>query len=803
LNIPANTPLEDALIRWGTATGMVVMMNTPTVDKKLTHVSINGTLSAREALARLLLDSGLSYSYTEKGQAIQVIPQGPLMPSHLENNNYTLSSSGNSDFNTADENDESANQSNGNLRRLDEIIVTGTKFGREERLQDVPIPITAISTDELTQSNQLRLQDYYTQVPSLNVSQGVQSAQNVTLRGLPSTVLVDDMPVNGAVPDIDPGILQRVEVLRGPQGTLYGASSLGGVVRYITQDPSPQSASGRLEAGLNGVHNGYDLGYTLRASGNLPITKELAVRAGAFYRQDPGYIDNPILNIQGINRDTAYGGQVVALWRPVDQFSMRVSALYQQIKGGLPDVDQYDFLTGTPLGQLQQSYVKGVGPYDRRMGAYSVVMKGEVGPVSLTSVTGYNVSHVTDYTDATMGFGQATVAAYGPSANAAVLKTVEDTSTVTQELRIAAVASQHFDILAGLYYMHTPGPLDLYLNAENATTGQTFAQYAHFGIPGPLTEQAAYLTLTYHFTDTFDLEVGGRESHIKQQFNQTVGGQYAIDIGGTDPTIAPTTYAASNPFTYLITPRLRLSNDLMIYGRFASGFVPGGANAPGQPGQDIPPEWGPEKTKNYEVGLKGDALDKLFSYDVSVYYIRFIGLVNEFYNSVTGQSYNTNAGTAKSQGVELNIAWQPLSGLKLASWVVFSDARLIEIPAGVITAPSQTVGAPLPDASRFSANFDVEKTFRLHNSLDGFIGAHVAYIGERMGPFADPRVVSPAYARSDFRAGMMYDSWTANFYVNNFTDRRGIISADLQSFIPYSRYYIMPRAVGLTVSRTF
>src|ERR1700722_14089664 len=196
---------------------------------------------------------------------------------------------------------------------LTEIIVTDEK--REERLQDVPVPVTVISGAVLTESSQLRLQDYYTQVPSLTTTNGVQSSQAVSIRGLPSsTILLDDVPLSGVLPDIDPGNLANVEVLRGPQGTLYGANSLGGLIKFVTVEPTSDSVSGRVEAGANSVHNRYDRGYNVRGSVNLPLTPDLAVRAGAFWRQDAGYIDNPMLGIDGINRDVAHGGQLTALW---------------------------------------------------------------------------------------------------------------------------------------------------------------------------------------------------------------------------------------------------------------------------------------------------------------------------------------------------------------------------------------------------------------------------------------------------------------------------------------------------------
>src|SRR5262249_18447137 len=136
-------------------------------------------------------------------------------------------------------------------------------------------------------------------------------------------ILVDDVPLGGAtayaggdlVPDIDPGDLARIEVLRGPQGTLYGAGSMGGLLKFVTKDPSFDRYSGRVEVGANQVSNGAQPGFDLRASANLPVTPAFAMRMSGYTREDAGYIDNPILNAKGINSAHSFGGRLSAIWQ--------------------------------------------------------------------------------------------------------------------------------------------------------------------------------------------------------------------------------------------------------------------------------------------------------------------------------------------------------------------------------------------------------------------------------------------------------------------------------------------------------
>src|SRR5262249_38528439 len=160
-----------------------------------------------------------------------------------------------------------------------------------------------------------------------------------------------------AVPDIDPGDLARVEVLRGPQGTLYGADSMGGLIKFVTVDPSTDKVSGRLQVGTDTVQNGNGLGYNARGSVNLPVSDSLAVRMSGFTHHDPGYIDNPVYGQKGVNQQRTDGGHIAALWRASDAVSVRLSALCQSAESDGSDVVQA--LPGSAA--LQQAFLPGTG----------------------------------------------------------------------------------------------------------------------------------------------------------------------------------------------------------------------------------------------------------------------------------------------------------------------------------------------------------------------------------------------------------------------------------------------------------
>ena len=252
---------------------------------------------------------------------------------------------------------------------LAEVVVTAEK--RAERLQDVPVPVTAINTDSLLENNLVRLEDYYTSVPGLSLTSSTFGQPSVIIRGITTGagtltnptvgIVVDDVPYGSStplgggaiVPDIDPSDLARVEVLRGPQGTFYGASSIGGLIKFVTVDPSTEALTGRVQADGNYIHNGPDAGYGLRGSINIPLSDTWAMRASGFFRHDPGYITDVLTDTRGVNREEDYGGRLSALWKPSDDVSLKLGALFQDSRRyGLSGID-----TGSNPEDLSQTAI--------------------------------------------------------------------------------------------------------------------------------------------------------------------------------------------------------------------------------------------------------------------------------------------------------------------------------------------------------------------------------------------------------------------------------------------------------------
>jgi outer membrane receptor protein involved in Fe transport len=690
------------------------------------------------------------------------------------------------------------------------VVVTAQK--RVERLQDVPVPVTAIDAASLVESNQVSLQDYFSTVPGLNLTSSGGGDTLLAIRGVTTggavgnstlAVLLDDVPVTTsagalsgmakAVPDLDPSNLQRVEVLRGPQGTLYGASGLSGILKFVTVDPSTAQVSGRVEADGTSVYNGDGLGYGVRGALNVPLGETFAVRASGFARKDPGYIDDPILQIKGVNEDHAEGGHLSALWRPSADFSVKLGALIQNISADGNSVSL------PVLGDLQQAFLRGTGQWSNRTQIYTADINAKLSGIDLTAVTGYNTYRSSGVGD----FG----------GNIALPTNSDSFEKFSQEIRLSSRIGHTVDWLLGLFYTHEYSPIEQQLLTVDPGTGEITGSLLHLSFPTSYTEYAAFATVTVHFTDQFDVQLGGRESHNDQVFNETDTGPLVPPFDNTTSTtyVWPTYRSSENNFTYLLTPRLKLSPDLMVYLRLASGYRPGGPNAAPQL-SNANPEFGPDTTKSYELGLKTAVFDHKLSLDGSVYYIdwRNIQLSVQAQN---GTVYVTNGGNAKSQGVELSAQATPLEGLTLAAWVALNDAVLTQsLPPNASGVYAQE-GDRLPYSSRYSGYLSIEQRFVLGGSTTGYIRASANYVGDRENLFSpsatQPRISMGGYMQASALAGVQYRAWTVNCFANNITDKRGALQSGTTSTsaLPagstLATTYIQPRTIGLSVAYAF
>lgn len=787
-------PLSQALRDYARISGQQIIFTDDLVAGRQAP-ALRGALTAEDALAVLLKGTDLAADHAPSGALMirQKEARDGTRPKRLGDASQASPSEG----------------SYGTSVEPEEIVVTARK--REERLQETPVAVTAVNTSVLAENSQLRLQDYASSIPGLTLAAGGTGLATLAVRGITTfggnpvvAVTVDGVPIGATTSlgfdgdylvDLDPSDLQRIELLRGPQGTLYGAASLGGLLNYITVDPSTTKVSGNIETGVSGVYNSAQLGYVVRGGINIPITDTFAIYASGSNRRDPGYVNNVSSGQNGVNRTDADSGFVAALWQPTPDFSAKFSALVQY---------------GSEPGSFDIDQVPGLGPYDQKrlpnsgnnttnIQLYTATFTAHAGDVDITSITGYNINHYTDSFDFTSALG----GVFGPGA---LVPDHISSTKLSEEFRVSGTVWTDFDWLVGAFYTDENSHFDQKLFGTDLK-GNVLLAAADFNNVTSYSEYAFFADLTYHVTEQFDIQVGGREAANDQVANGVDSGPYEALIDNPSPFTIPEVKTSANAFTYLVTPRYKFSPDLMVYGRFASGYRPGGPNT-GGPTTGAESKFDPDMTYSYEVGAKGDLLGKRIYYDFSAYYVDWRGIQFNFVDPHTGFTFLANGSAAKSDGVELSLDTKPMEGMTVAGWVAYDDAVLTQaFPENVIDYGA--AGNRLPLSSQISASISAEQEFPLTDEWTAVAGGSANYIGERLGLFQTKnsdgsipaRPIFPAYIIGNLHAGVRSGPLRVNLYVNNVGNVRGIIDNGLD--FANSVNVTTPRTVGITVSRKF
>ncbi|CDO35344.1 putative TonB-dependent receptor, plug [Novosphingobium sp. KN65.2] len=707
-----------------------------------------------------------------------------------------------------------------------EILVTAQK--REERLKDVPVPVTAVGGEDMLAQNQTKAQEFFASVPGVNLQFQNNRAQ-LAIRGITTSPVtgnpvvgftVDDVPYGsstgqgglfGAAPDLDPSELARVEVLRGPQGTLYGASSMGGLVKYVTVDPDLDGLSGSVGAGAHMIHKGgQSLGYNLRGAINVPLGDTFAVRASAYTRKEPGYIDNVRTGKKDVNSSRVTGGRLAALWQASDTFSIKLNALYQvrDIYGS----SNVDSTTGSFYKQTDQI---GAGRSQSDVQLYSAQINADLGGVDLTSITAYSRATNYDFIDFTASPLTAFLfpAIFPPEITefGNVFRQVYNVGKFSHETRLSGTVGSNIDWIVGGFYTRESGKYDVDAFATNPDDGSIYGNPVVWRDKIKYREYAGFANLTARLSDQFDIQFGGRYSKNNQRMLHREwfqGLPYPAEpfAGVTRPK------ASGSAFTYQITPRFKPTPDHMIYARLATGYRPGGPNAAcsEDPVEPVPCQFRPDKTTNYELGAKGDLLGRMLSYDFSVFNIDWKDIQITQVSSLGTFTYNSNAGKARSRGFEIAFESRPVDGLTLKAWWAYVDANLREeFASGTVYAVR---GDRLPYSSKNSGRFSFDYDTAVSDRTKVSFGGSATYVGERKGefvPFEDAapfRASYPGYVQFDINAGVEFDNWNLRVFVQNLTNKNGVIGGGFYNQSTFNAdwfNYVQPRTIGLNIEHSF
>jgi outer membrane receptor protein involved in Fe transport len=719
-----------------------------------------------------------------------------------------------------------------------EIIVTASR--RNEGLQKVGGEVTALSNADLERLHISTFNDFATQVPGLSFQSYNPTANLIAIRGVASStaelggavsLYLDDVPI-GASTQFGLGSqsfnfnlfdMDRVEVLNGPQGTLYGANSLGGAIKYVTTQPKLGVTSAKIEldgsatdhAGTNGA---------ARVALNLPIGQDLAIRIDGNVEHDTGWGHDTARGINHLGSADVVGGRLQLLYKPDDKLEIHLTAFAQRSKANGLDIGFYNLSNSTPVaGPYDQQYLLDQ-PSITSVAMLSGSISYDFGFAKAISVTSWQRNHGYSQTDDSIFYGVIVplyASAYttyfgappvGPSPYNLLVDT--NTSKVTQEVRLQSPSNHTLEWVAGFYYDHeyTGELVDLLYTANpNGQLPSPYTNYPFYGwLPSHYTEVAGFGDVTGYVGDIFDVTAGIRYSHQSQDYGSNIswiGITPTFRNGGFlyDPTYSYNSTSSQGVWTYLINPRLHVSQDVMLYGKVSSGFRPGGPNfvLPASFGTGVPPSFQPDKLWNYEIGEKGSFFDHRLIFNIDGYDIEWSDIQTT--QNVNGINQLVNAGNARIQGIESNFVLKLAQGLSLTGAGAHTVARL--------TTPALALGVAnpgdrLPLSPRW--NFSVGANYRFDvGSAKANASITDTWTGQRTSGYANSATnvyySLPSYNTVNASLGVTLTSGLElSAYVRNLFNAKGQLSAvtlnnALSPLFPVPVTMVQPLTGGITL----
>jgi outer membrane receptor protein involved in Fe transport len=675
------------------------------------------------------------------------------------------------------------------------VVVTANK--RAQDIQSVPVSVTAVGANLIQRVQAQSLSDVSAYVPGLDVQSSGVDANRLVIRGLstgpndlsPSVgVYVDDAPFGsnsgfalGALfsPDVDPFDLDHIEVLRGPQGTLYGASTLGGLVKFVTTAPNANDYTGHIRVDYGREDASDAASYAARAGLNIPIVQDkVALRVSGFYSHADGDITDVRTGQTDLNATAKEGGRVDLMIKPADNLTVDLVAFFDR-----SDTPHLGVVTGNAV-TLQPTYGQYAG-YDYVDGfarSHYEVYEGNIlyqfpDGITATSTTSYSNFAVKELADDTTVFQPALGPFLGPllEFSGPVAPT---TNKITEEFRLASPENHHFEWLAGLFYDHEDSD---YLSGINSTylfgatppaflapTVEALANYETVNNIEHYVEYAGFADGTYYVTSNLDLSAGVRFSHNDQHLTNT-GSGFLAEIGEIPTNLTAT--SSDNVWTESFDARWRYAAGSMLYARVARGYRPGGPNVTGT-------SFRPDTTWNYEVGDKTTALDGRLTADLSLFYIDWQDIQLNFFNGTV--TVIGNAGNARSEGAEFEGTYTPITGLTFALNGAYTDAYISSLIPGA--EGGAVVGNQLPFNSKWTGALRADYFFPVNGVIEPNIGASLRYKSAFGTTFpGDPGTrfyELPATTFVDLRVGVTFDArYALNLQVLNLANERKLTGA--------------------------
>lgn len=678
--------------------------------------------------------------------------------------------------------------------------------------------ISVITAQDLTRTGANSFDRYATSVPNLSfgyVGEGRQTSRQFQIRGIfgreTSALYIDDTPVPTTM---DPRVvdLERIEVLRGPQGSLFGARSMGGLVRLITRKPDPTDLSGYGHVSVGTIHEGA-ADAQLDGGINIPLIQDrLAIRSTAYYIRDGGFIDRLIdpdrkpnsgdehLH-KNINEDRTWGVQTALLWRLSDAISFTPSIMYQRLSSdGPPFVDgRENNLVKVRRFDVSES---NHGHFLLASGTLNI----DTGKGSITSSTSYFNRRTRDIEDSTAFHDIRGFLSTAPS----LTTKYSNNHEFTEELRFASSFGHWIELIAGGFYQHRNNGSG-FLPPTLFTPGSAFLSLIPGLMPGDTVFAQIGKTRTKEFgafgeielkpLDGVTLTVGGRYYDLSL-FQSTANGGFFV---GAKNSFLPTVAGRQSEHGVIpkATIRYEFAPDSSVYATVSQGFRPGGTNpnvaACAAKGAAVPAGFSSDKLTNYEVGTKASFFGHAVTVNAAAFDIEWDNLQVNLTCAGTGFGFIDNVGAARSRGAELEMFLRPFDGLQMNLGLGYTDAKITDAGG----AKDIKVGDRLANVPTLNYSISADYERPLTDSLDGFARIDFRSVGKSRTFNAGPR---PGYDTLDMTAGLKFGRFTYSVFARNLTDARGNLSVSLplaagqlDNFIAITR----PRTIGFDVRAEF
>jgi iron complex outermembrane receptor protein len=697
---------------------------------------------------------------------------------------------------------------------VEEIIVTASR--RAQEVQDVPASVAVVDPQAFASGGLTSLSGVLKYIPGVNFNDdGAPGQGSITMRGVanifstPSVgIYLDDIPygsvtafAEGANFALDSllGNVERIEVVKGPQGTLFGAAAMGGSLRYITKEPSLTDFSGRFATDLSNTSQG-GFNQLYKAGVDVPIVSDkLSLGVSGFYQDNEGFIDQALRAEEDINDAKLKGGQATLLFKPTDAFKVKLNYMDQKFDFSEQNNVPFDITTGEPIfGRYQQNTAPGGQPTQIEYELSSATFEYQADWATATLASSYQEFSQNAVLDLTRFFGPLVDQQTGdpPGTNTVPLDLIISTDRWAHEFRLTSANNQHLEWLVGLYYT----------KEESSNFQKAIGQPSGFNLvtqqfPSDYKEKAVFGNVTYYFTPQLDATVGARFSSNDMSVLFTGTGLLA------GPAL-PRQTVSDDVQTYLFNARYRPSEDLSLYVRIADGYRPASANLPlldPNTGDVISlPFVRADSLWSYEVGAKGKLAGGAVGYDVAVYHIKWKDM--QVFQSLGGVNVGANADSdVTANGVEATLTLQPTSALNLVATAAYSRSELDDDdpPLGGLS------GEQLPGIPEWTFSLSGDYDFML-GSLDAFVGGGVAYQDSRKTSFEGGGAIAPEnanfnvndYVTADLHTGVRFGRYKLSLYATNLFDEYGFQRATTVG-TQGNATILRPRTIGAVFSAEF